>query len=269
VLVRGDRETQISIYLARIGLPGDDESYIAGGPVALGSELSGNRVLRDHDIATFFIQTLPVTFGHYLQFLESVRASDPDRVTSLIPHAREGDALWTLTARGLEPTAALTDFGMSPETCTAIPVFGVDGHAVTSYASWWSRRTGKPYRLPTELEWEKAARGVDGRRYPWGDRFEAIFCKMMHSRAGRARPEAVGAFASDSSPYGVRDLGGGVADWCTPVASEDARIERGILLASRGGAWCDSDADCAVTARRRVPIDERSARLGFRLVRDA
>jgi serine/threonine-protein kinase len=269
VLVRGDRETQVTVDLDRIGLPDSDESYIAGGPVALGSELAGNRVLRDYEIAPFFIQTLPVTFGRYLEFLEAVRASEPDRVAALIPHAREGDAMWAITTRGLEPTAALADFGMSSESWSTIPVFGVDGHAATSYASWWSTRTGTSYRLPTELEWEKAARGVDGRRYPWGDRFEAIFCKMMHSRPGRARPEPVGAFSADSSPYGVRDIAGGVADWCTPVASEDARIERGILLASRGGAWCDSDADCAVTARRRVPIDERSARLGFRLVRDA
>jgi serine/threonine-protein kinase len=268
VLVRGDRETEVRVELDPADMPREDEIYIPGGVASLGAELGGHRVLRDQHVPSCFIQTFPVTFGQYLEFLESVRRHEPDRVAQLLPHAREDAPLWTIGAGGLTPTRALADVGMRPDSWASIPVFGIDGMSAMEYADWWSARTGKRYRLPTEAEWEKAARGVDARRYPWGDRFEALFCKMMHSRPGRPVPEPVGTFASDVSPYGVRDMAGGIADWCTPVTPETARGEHGTLLASRGGAWCDADTDCTLTARRRVAIEERSYRLGMRLVRD-
>jgi eukaryotic-like serine/threonine-protein kinase len=172
---------------------------------------------------------------------------------------------------------------MSPETWPRIPVFGIDAASAMAYAAWWSARTNRSYRLPTEAEWEKAARGVDGRRYPWGDRFESIFCKMMSSRLGAPRPEPIGTFATDISPYGVRDMAGGIADWCTSTLADGTHdrgadrsadrgaelASRGIQLASRGGAWCDSENDCTVIARRRMLAEQRTFRLGLRLVRDA
>ncbi len=267
VLVRGDRETHVIVDL-ETSPPRADEIYVPGGMAALGHELAGNLELRDVDVDPFFIQTFPVTFGQYLEFLEAARADDPTRLERLIPCAREGSPLWTPGSGGLIPTRAHSDVALDSGTWSQIPVFGVDALSAMEYAEWWSSRTGHTYRLPNEHEWEKAARGVDGRRYPWGDRFESIFCKMLHSRPGRLVPEPVGAFEMDVSPFGVRDIAGGVADWCTPVTRDDLTGDRTVALASRGGAWCDSAADCAVNARRRVPIEERSVRMGFRLVRE-
>ena len=269
VVVRGDRETKVSLDLDASGLPRDDETFVAGGPAALGYEVPGavQRELPDVIVSPFFIQTFPVTFGQYLEFLATMLVQDPRDVGQLIPCARDGVQLWTVQHGRLVPTDAHADLGMT-DTWPRTPVFGVDVLSVIRYAEWWSARTGSVYRIPTEQEWEKAARGIDGRRFPWGDRFEALFCKMRFSRAGRPFPEPIGAFGSDVSPFGVRDLAGGIADLCTPVATEDHRTDPNLVFASRGGAWCDSDADCVSTARRRVSMGERSPRLGFRLVRD-
>jgi serine/threonine-protein kinase len=85
---------------------------------------------------------------------------------------------------------------------------------------------------------------------------------MRESSPGEARPERAGNFPTDASPYGVRDLAGGVADWVTP--SSNAHPDE---LATRGGAWCDGLLDCRVVARRVYRPDEASIRVGFRLAR--
>lgn len=74
-----------------------------------------------------------------------------------------------------------------------------------------------------------------------------------------------GAFETDVSPFGLRDLGGGVADWV--IVGGEGQRRPGRELISRGGAWCDWRIDCAATARRPYLPTERTARVGFRLVR--
>lgn len=264
IVVRGDRETHLLVDLTGDGAPREDEVYIPAGAAALGHDLGGNVELADIYVPAFYIQRFPVTLGTYREFLETVLREDRQRVERLIPSVRGGVPLWTVGPDGLVATDE-ADI-ISGATWAQLPVFGVDARCAIEFAQWWSARTGHTYRLPTEHEWEKAARGVDGRRYPWGDRFESIFCKMLHSRPGQAAPEPVGTFALDVSPYGVRDMAGGIADWCTQKPFD---VKSADVLASRGGAWCDSAADCAVNVRRPVQAEERSVRLGFRLVREA
>ena len=84
---------------------------------------------------------------------------------------------------------------------------GISHGDAVAFSAWRSLRDGVTYRLPSEREWEKAARGTDGRVFPWGDRFDPSLCHMRYTRPGRPRPAPVGFVATDESPYGVRGHG--------------------------------------------------------------
>lgn len=95
--------------------------------------------------------------------------------------------------------------------------------------------TALQWRLPTEEEREKATRGVDGRRFPWGDAADASLCKNSDSRPEPTQPEPVGAFPSAASVYGMEDAAGGVWDW-TSSLFEPLR-EASTTRVIRGGSW--------------------------------
>lgn len=246
------------------------EVFVAGGPALLGE--SGTRRfardLREVDVPSFFIGELPVSFRDYFAFLAEAYAQDPIEAVRFLPCHIDGSPYWRRAGEGFAP-AGITRWYDDLDTLLSLPCFGVDIACVEAYAAWLSARTGFAYRLPDEWEWEKAARGTDGRRFPWGDRFDASFCKMRESRPDRPRPEPCGAFAHDVSPFGVRDMAGGVAEWVLP--SPESVLRRGVpsQIISRGGAWCDWRGDCTISARRVYMYEERSARVGFRLARSA
>ena len=85
------------------------------------------------------------------------------------------------------------------------PVAGVSWHEVAAYARWAGQR------LPTEAEWEKAARGTDGRMYPWGN--EMDFSRISYRLVGGRRTSLVGSHLAGASPYGVLDMAGNVCEW--------------------------------------------------------
>jgi Uncharacterized conserved protein len=149
-----------------------------------------------------------------------------------------------------------------------------------AHARWVAERTGLPWPLPTELEWEKVAHGTDGRRFPWGDHFDPAFTCARESHATRPLPVDVTAFPADVSPYGVRGLGGNVRDWCLdawsadgpalerarpvpPAPSDDADTRR----VYRGGYWHAAETGCLATARYSAVPTARASAVGVRLVR--
>lgn len=124
------------------------------------------------------------------------------------------------------------------------PVVNVSWNHAQAYCQWLGQRTGKPYRLPTEAEWEYAARGTDGRTYPWGE-------DMDKSRANYNSSDtvAVGSYESGKSPFGVYDMIGNIWEWATdwydvypggdPNISNNFGQKYHVL---RGGAWNYYDA---------------------------
>lgn len=264
VLVQPGREHRVSVDTELAAALAEDELLLPAGVALLGGGAGGP----PHElfVGTCAIRRWPVTFAEYLAFVAEAAPGGP-RLQHLAPTSRGGQPYFRRDDAGAWIPAHLPPLEREQDPMR-LPAFGIDALAAQAYARWLSERTGRRYRLPTALEWEKAARGVDGRRYPWGDRFDAGFCKMRESRDGLPRPEEIGAFSADESPYGVRDMAGGVAEWVTPHAGDGSPDPGPARYASRGGAWCDWADDCRVDVGRTYFALERSARLGFRLVRE-
>jgi formylglycine-generating enzyme required for sulfatase activity len=155
------------------------------------------------------------------------------------------------------------------------PVVGVNWYEAAAYASWLSEKTGKNYRLPTEAEWEKAARGTDGREYPWGNEFDKNNCNSKECGLGRTSP--VGIFIKGESPFGCLDMAGNVYEWCfdwfdggyykkSPKKNpQGPKTGSGRVL--RGGCWFGVSSLCRASSRYRLNPVNRARLVGFRLVR--
>jgi serine/threonine protein kinase/formylglycine-generating enzyme required for sulfatase activity len=266
IVIKGGEQVRVFADLLALADQPRDEVLVPGGPATLGGvegALGGDQV-REVQVDSFFMEERPVSFRDYLEFLTQVVQNLGNTAHALTPRHGQGEPFWRWNGRHFV-MADIQQWGNNAEALMEIPVFGVNLRCAEAYASWKSKRTGRHYRLPTEDEWEKAARGTDRRLYPWGNHFDASFCCMRESNRGPPRPRPRGAFEADCSPFGVRDMAGGVADWVTPAAGTAAEGVRAIV--ARGGAWCDWRTDCLLAARRPYVVGERSARVGFRLVR--
>ena len=154
------------------------------------------------------------------------------------------------------------------------PVAGVSYADCLMYCDWINSETNSNYRLPTETEWEKAARGTDGRMYPWGNKFEKWRCNTAESN--RAETSSVGIFSpSGDSPWGVCDIAGNVFEW-TMSAYAPYPIEENPLpnpkkpdenIVIRGGGWYYSRKLVRCAAREVVIPTFVSPVLGFRLAK--
>ena len=232
---------------------------------------------------TMIMARYPVTMAEYLEFINDLDRLDPAAAIAHMPRTKGDGILCQKSSAGhYEPIDRLI-VGPARKRDPAghgyewfLPVFGVNSYDAQAYIAWRSQREGCFYRLPTELEWEKAARGGDGRLYPWGDRFDASFCKMSRSRPEPAQPEPVGVFEFDSSPYGVRDMAGGVSEWTSSLFTHtghtfDQRSQIDPDLTTfervcRGGAWNIHKLFSRATFRSPILPKSREPSIGFRLV---
>jgi toxoflavin biosynthesis protein ToxD len=138
------------------------------------------------------------------------------------------------------------------------PVVMVSHDDAGAYAAWLSRETGKRWRLPTEDEWEKAARGTDGRRFPWGNAFDPE--RLNSHDRGPFDTTVVGSFPRGASPYGMLDAAGQVFEWTATAADHDRYIVK-------GGSWDDKGCGvCRPAARHSRPSRIKHILIGFRLV---
>lgn len=246
-----------------------DFCFIPGGSTILGGDpeafdpLPWQRV----DVPPFFLQRYPVTFGEYLAFLDDLDRIDPDLAEDRAPRTRDADGhLVVRDADGrFAPAPVLIEGPMRdlyPENGRHewdLPVLAIRYDDALAYAAWKSSRDGLPYTLPTELQWERAARGADGRRFPWGNTFDATFCKMNASRPVPSQPEPVGSFPIDRSVFDVFDLSGNVREFTLADHPDDHEV------VTRGGAWNSDARTCRAASRTRVLRQARLAVVGFRL----
>jgi len=203
----------------------------------------------------------------------------------LIP---EGDFIWGADGRAPDET---------PRRIKNLPAYYIDKYEVTnsqfkevfpdhtfpkgqeqfpaSGVSWnqamkFAQTIGK--RLPTEAEWEKAARGPDGREYPWGDAFSAANCNAAPT--GNEAPMRVGRFIDGASPYGVMDMSGNIAEWVFNwyeqyEGNRDVTKDYGqVFRVIRGGSFASKEFDVRCARRHFDRMDTSKPEYGFRCAKD-
>jgi formylglycine-generating enzyme required for sulfatase activity len=168
------------------------------------------------------------------------------------------------------------------------PVLGVNWDSAVAYCRWLSAKTGKTYRLPTEAEWEKAARGTDQRRYPWGNQIDHSYANFVGTaKFDTATPAGFYdggthdgvATHSGASPSGAFDMGGNVMEWCQDWYARDYYSvsprknpqgpETGAYRVARGGSFFTDGFDLRTYARSASWPSFQSHRMtGFRAVRE-
>ncbi len=254
-----DRNIELKMW-PRDAVP-EEFVVIPSGPFRTGPPDEFGMESETEELPDFAIQRTPVTCGDYLKFLNDLADDDLERARQYAPRTREDaesyfpiiDGQFTLPDSDPEGDEWQLDW----------PIFIVNYNDATAYAQWLSKRDGHQYRLPTTLEWEKAARGVDGRVYPWGSHFDPSFCRMRDSNADKPLPAAVGTYDSDNSPYGVYDMAGNICEWTSTM--DDDSPGAYIL---RGGSYNSVRLTCRLHWHQNSPPTFRLGHYGFRLALD-
>ena len=259
-----------------------DYVHVPAGAFRMG-DVSGDGDSRERpahvvELDAFYIAKFEMTNGEWKKFRDDPGYEDPRFWPEGRVVPKDQVPYWT---------QANNHGGGTPES-DAYPVLGVNWDSAVAYTKWLSARTGKTYRLPTEAEWEKAARGTDGRRYPWGNAIDRSLANFVGAQAyDTGRP--VGYYdgsrrgdlqtRSNASPYGAFDMAGNVMEWCHDWYSRDYYAvsprknpkgpATGAYRVVRGGSFFVETFDLRAYGRSAAwPSFQGHRMIGFRAVRE-
>jgi formylglycine-generating enzyme required for sulfatase activity len=204
------------------------------------------------DVGAFCMAQHEVTVAEYLAYLRDVaKSKSPQAAAERAPN----DNRWRVYQDGRVTTKVPLDH----------PVKRGEFALAEQYAAWRAEAGRAPIRLPTEHEWERAARGADGRPFPWGFAMDWTRCASGKNPAHGTSISrmAVGSVAGDVSPFGVVDLAGNVKEFCTGWMSRNPDKRP-----TRGGAYSYTSVDRFLTASRYGYSATGTGKTGIRLVRD-
>ncbi|MBI4489949.1 MAG: formylglycine-generating enzyme family protein [Deltaproteobacteria bacterium] len=220
------------------------------------AEMPRRRVFVDQ----FYIDMYEVTNAQFKQFVDATGYNPPVPPWFQVWNEESGE----YGGKGIPPKKWVNPVG--PKSEPNHPVVRVTWQDAEAYCKW----AGK--KLPTEAEWEKAARGTDGRRYPWGDHWEASRANSKETKLGNVLP--VGSYPSGLSPYGIHDMAGNVwewvADWYDETYYQRANDKNpkgpdsGQVRVLRGGSWVSPSMHLRSSFRLPHSPANRSASIGFR-----
>jgi serine/threonine-protein kinase len=214
-----------------------------------------------------------VTHGEYLAFLQAmVDAGEPDVLERFAPfEGPEEVRLCTESEGALQYSPDNAGREVQPSS----PVVRVNHRHAVAYLDWLGIRTKQRFELPHELQWEKAARGVDSRCFAWGNQFEAQWTCVLETQPDKPWLNSIDDFRFDASPYGIRGLTGNSRDWCSNTFSLDgdthitpppASLPKEELIVVRGGSWNSLQAYCRLAARFALRPNLSFSAGGFRWV---
>jgi formylglycine-generating enzyme required for sulfatase activity len=237
------------IYLELVRVP--------AGEFLMGSDPSKDKLAHHEEqpqhrvyVSEFYIGKYPVTIEQYAAFVKATKHRAPKYWKGgRIPSGKENH-----------------------------PVVYVSWDDAVAFCQWLSQETGKTFRLPTEGEWEKAARGTDGRIYPWGNEWDETRLNSSESGPGNTTP--VGQYSPDGdSPYGAADMSGNVWEWCADWYDREEYQRRakstvrdpqgpkeGASRMLRGGAFTINRRIVRCASRIRPSPPFRGRHPGFRVV---
>ena len=230
------------------------------------------------DLDAYYIGKFEVTNAEWRRFRDDPGYDDPKHWPGGRVVPKDQVPYWTQPNNHGGGTPGSDDY----------PVQGVNWDSAVAYCNWLSAKTGKKYRLPTEAEWEKAARGTDQRRYPWGNSIDRTLANFVGAQTyDTGMP--VGTFdgtrrgdretRSNASPYGAFDMAGNVMEWCLDWYSRDYYAasprrnpkgpENGAYRVVRGGSFFVEGFDLRSAARSAAwPSFQGHRMIGFRAVRE-
>ena len=218
--------------------------YVTAGEFLMGSNYSNQDEAPSHTIYldAFWIDETEVTVEMYMKCTQAGDCKSPDKFNSYYRSNYFGNAAY---------------YGY--------PVMYIDWHQAKDYCEWAGRR------LATEAEWEKAARGSDGRSYPWG---EGIECTHTRYKPCEQDTAPVGNFPAGISPYGAFDMAGNVWEWVSDWYSKSYYSSSssnnpegpggGDYKVMRGGSWFSDEVYTRTTARRWEPPGSSFSSVGIR-----
>ncbi|MEQ1565893.1 MAG: SUMF1/EgtB/PvdO family nonheme iron enzyme [Myxococcota bacterium] len=264
-----------TVSLPPAGAIGPDECLVPGGWFACGGDPEAPEALPERRVwvDTFVIRRFPVTHDEYREFLQDLLDRGVDPTPHLPRHEAQDEPVYAIEG-GRVKLGEWEGHPFEP----AEPVVLVDSASAEAWCRWRAERDGLPWRLPHDLEWEKAARGVDQRVFPWGAHLDPTWTRMQRSSPVAPGPVPVSAYPDDVSPYGVRGLGGNVRDWCANPyrrngpASDRIDVDHDAsegtgLRCVRGGSWHSGDLFCRSAGRLAGDPTARWVIVGFRPVR--
>ncbi|MGB7951628.1 MAG: SUMF1/EgtB/PvdO family nonheme iron enzyme [Candidatus Binatia bacterium] len=201
---------------------------------------------------SFCMDRSPVTNAHYKIFVDETGHPDP----FITPEA------YQLQGFLAHPYEKVKEFlwkrGAFPSGRKGHPVVLVSVRDAMSYCSWLGKKTRRKSRLPTEEEWEKAARGTDGRIFPWGNEWNPEY---LNSGERFAATTPVSRFPQGKSPFGLYDMVGNVFEW-----TASRWDEKNFVL--KGCSWDDLPGTCRAAMRHGRPCQSKHILIGFRCVSD-
>ena len=223
----------------------------------------------------FLISIRPITNMEYARFVRETNQRPPaiyDLPLVVAAGGRERERVFRATGQPYiwmdgEPAA---DLALHPVTL-------VRWDDAVAYCAWLSSETGRPVRLPTEAEWEKAARGgVEGRRYPWGDRIDRHQANFLNDPALKETHGTARCGSYPPNAYGLYDMAGNVWEWVQDWYGPDYYVHSpqanpqgpraGQMRVLRGGSWLAADVRMlSCSYRHKVPPDTYSYGIGFRI----